>query len=47
LGLLTSGKISGKDWAEIRHLDAGAQSFLDIHHGTAPPKIILQTGRES
>ena len=47
LALLTSGKISGKGWAEIRHLDAGAQSFLDIHHGTAPSKIILQTGRES
>ena len=45
LALLTSGKISGKGWAEIRHLDAGVQSFLDIHQGKAPPKIILQTVR--
>jgi hypothetical protein len=44
--LLTSGKVSGKGWAEIRHLDEGAQSFLDIHQGKAPPKIILQTGKE-
>ncbi|MDA9597930.1 alcohol dehydrogenase catalytic domain-containing protein [bacterium] len=46
LALLTSGKVSGKGWAEIRHLDEGAQSFLDIHQGKAPPKIILQTGKE-
>ena len=43
LALLSSGKISGKGWAEIRPLDEGARSFLDIHEGKAPPKIILQT----
>ncbi|NCW16641.1 MAG: sorbitol dehydrogenase, partial [Rhodobacteraceae bacterium] len=43
LALLTSGKIRGKGWAEIRPLDDGARSFIDIHEGKAPPKIILQT----
>jgi len=43
LALLTSGKISGKGWADIRPLGEGARSFIDIHEGKAPPKIILQT----
>lgn len=28
-------------WAEVRPLEAGPQSFDDIHHGRAPAKIIL------
>ena len=43
LALLSEGKISGRGWAEVRPLDDGAQSFVDIHEGNAPPKIILQT----
>ena len=43
LALLSEGKITGRGWAEIRPLDDGAQSFVDIHEGNAPPKIILQT----
>lgn len=46
LMLLSSGKVSGGGWAEIRSLDAGAQSFIDIHNGNAPPKIIVQTSEE-
>jgi len=42
LDLLADGRISGKDWAEIRPLDEGAISFEDIHNGKAPPKIILK-----
>ena len=43
LALLSSGRVSGHGWAEIRSLDDGAQSFVDIHNGNAPPKIILKT----
>lgn len=43
LRLLTEGAVSGAGWTEIRDLDAGAQAFLDIHEGHAPPKIILAT----
>ena len=43
LRLLTEGAVSGAGWAEIRDLDAGAQAFMDIHQGHAPPKIILAT----
>ena len=43
LCLLTEGAVSGAGWTEIRDLDAGAQTFLDIHEGHAPPKIILAT----
>ena len=41
LDLLRAGKVSRDGWTEIRPLDAGAQSFQDIHDGKAPPKIIL------
>ena len=43
IALLSEGKISGRGWAEVRPLDDGARSFVDIHEGNAPPKIILQT----
>ena len=43
LAVLAEGKISGRGWAEGRPLDDGAQSFVDIHEGNAPPEIILQT----
>ena len=39
--LLEKGKITGAGWTEVRGLEAGAQSFVDIHEGKAPPKIIL------
>ena len=39
--LLEDGKISGAGWTEVRGLEAGAQSFIDIHEGQAPPKIIM------
>ncbi len=39
--LLEKGLITGKGWAEVRGLEAGVQSFMDIHEGKAPPKIIL------
>lgn len=41
LKLLTRGLIQNRDWIEIRPLEQGAQSFMDIHEGEAPPKIIL------
>ena len=41
LNLLRAGKVTRDGWTEIRDLDAGAQSFQDIHDGKAPPKIIL------
>ena len=41
LQLLEDGFISGSGWVEVRGLEAGAQSFVDIHEGKAPPKIIL------
>ena len=41
VNLLEKGLITGKGWAEVRGLEAGAQSFMDIHEGKAPPKIIL------
>ncbi|MEL7272655.1 MAG: alcohol dehydrogenase catalytic domain-containing protein [Pseudomonadota bacterium] len=44
LKLLARGLITARDWIEIRPLDAGAQSFHDIHNGDAPPKIILAMG---
>ena len=39
--LLEDGFITGSGWVEVRGLEAGAQSFVDIHEGKAPPKIIL------
>lgn len=39
--LLEDGFITGSGWVEVRGLEAGAQSFIDIHEGKAPPKIIL------
>ena len=44
LRLLTAGAVNGDGWTEIRDLQAGAQAFVDIHQGKAPPKIILATG---
>ena len=44
LKLLTRGFVQNRDWIEVRPLSAGAQSFQDIHDGTAPPKIILAMG---
>ena len=41
LALLTSGKVTGAGWTDVRPLDAGAVSFQDIHDGRAAPKIIL------
>ncbi|MGI9363803.1 MAG: alcohol dehydrogenase catalytic domain-containing protein [Rhizobiaceae bacterium] len=41
LKLLTRGLIQNRAWIEIRPLEQGAQSFMDIHEGKAPPKIIL------
>ncbi len=41
LKLLSRGLIGNRDWIEIRPLAEGAQSFIDIHEGKAPPKIIL------
>ena len=41
IDLLTSGQVSGEGWAEIRPLDDGADAFIDIDQGRAPPKIIL------
>ena len=38
---LLAGIITGDGWAEVRGIDKGAQSFMDIHEGNAPPKIIL------
>lgn len=39
--LLEDGFITGSGWVEVRGLEAGAKSFVDIHEGKAPPKIIL------
>ena len=44
LCLLTAGAVNGDGWTEIRDLQTGAQAFVDIHQGKAPPKIILATG---
>ena len=41
LALLTSGKVTGEGWTDVRPLDEGAESFQDIHDGRAAPKIIL------
>ena len=41
LKLLTRGIIGNQEWIEVRPLEQGAQSFMDIHEGKAPPKIIL------
>ena len=44
LRLLTAGAVNGDGWTELRDLQTGAQAFVDIHQGKAPPKIILATG---
>ena len=41
VALLEAGHISGETWCDTRPLSAGQQAFMDIHEGTAPPKIIL------
>lgn len=43
LSLLANGVVTGEGWAEMRPLAEGAKSFVDIHEGLAPPKIILDT----
>ncbi|MFD0915305.1 alcohol dehydrogenase catalytic domain-containing protein [Pseudahrensia aquimaris] len=44
LQLLTRGLVGNREWIEVRPLEQGAQSFVDIHEGNAPPKIILKMG---
>ena len=44
LSLIADGVVTGEGWAEMRPLAEGARSFVDIHEGVAPPKIILDTG---
>ena len=44
LDLLARGLVANRNWIEERPLDAGAQSFQDIHDGKAPPKIVLVMG---
>lgn len=41
LKLLTRGLVTNHEWIEVRPLEQGAQSFVDIHEGKAPPKVIL------
>ena len=41
LKLLARGIVQNRDWIEVRPLEQGAQSFMDIHEGNAAPKIIL------
>ena len=41
VALLEDGHITGDSWCDIRPLAVGQQAFMDIHEGTAPPKIIL------
>ena len=43
LALLEAGHITGDGWSEVRPLSEGQKSFMDIHEGHAPPKIILET----
>ena len=43
ISLLTDGRVSGAGWTQIRPLDEGAEAFIDIDQGRAPPKIILAT----
>jgi len=42
LGLLEAGHITGDGWSQVRPLSEGQASFMDIHEGKAPPKIILE-----
>lgn len=44
LDLLARGLVAERQWIEVRPLDDGAQGFIDIHEGNAPPKIILKMG---
>ena len=41
LSLLTKGVIKSDIWCDTRPLEAGVQSFWDVHNGTALPKIIF------
>jgi len=45
LNLLARGIVQSREWIEIRPLAEGARSFVDIHEGNAPPKIILSMTR--
>jgi len=42
LSMLAGEQITGEGWTEIRSLEAGAQSFQDIHDANALPKLILK-----
>ena len=42
LALLEAGHITGEGWSQVRPLSEGQASFMDIHEGKAPPKIILE-----
>ncbi len=42
VALLEAGHITGDGWSEVRPLHEGQRSFMDIHEGKAPPKIILE-----
>ena len=44
INMLADGLVAKRDWIEVRPLDQGAESFVDIHEGRAPPKIILAMG---
>ena len=39
--MLEDGIITGEGWAVIRPLGDGHAAFMDVHNGSAPPKIIL------
>ena len=41
VNLLAEGRVANGVWSETRPLIEGTQSFMDIHEGNAPPKIIL------
>lgn len=41
IDLLARGIVRDRGWIELRPLAEGAKSFMDIHEGKAPPKIIL------
>ena len=40
--LLQHNKISYGEWIDIRPIESGPQSFIDIHQGNAAPKIVLK-----
>ena len=42
VALLEAGHITADGWCDVRPLSEGQRSFMDIHEGKAPPKIILE-----